>query len=569
MMARRVGFVLTPSRRSSASGWIAAATSQNAAPDGSAGTVSSTRRDRGRAGQPDRRGGRRPPSPRRTATPRARSIRSVWSRVATASVTRVSPSAASARQQDRGLHLGAGNGRRVVDGRERRPARHGQRQQRVAAARPANDGAHRAQRLHDAAHRPAPERRVPVEDREQRPPGEQPGDQAGRRPGVAAVEDPLGLGEGVAARATRRGSRRARRARRRARPCAPSAAHHAGGGPDVLAVAGRGDPALALGQQRQEQRAVGDRLVAGQRRTAAQPRGGADDDARPAVSALPVAGRGAAGRSRSPWRSRTCAWTPVIAAIIDSKPAKSSCCSASESASSGRGWTSTMIPSAPDRHAADRERLDQPALAGGVRRVDDDRQVRQVVHQRHRREVQRVARGRLERPDAALAQDDLRVAGRGDVLGGHQPLLDRGAEAALEHHRPARAPAREQQREVLHVARADLEDVRVLGHDVDLVGLHHLGDHRQPGPLARLREVAQALDAQALEAVRARARLERAAADDRRAVARDEVDGLDQLVAALDRARARPSPSATPSPIAASSTRITVFSGWNSRETSL
>ena len=68
-------------------------------------------------------------------------------------------------------------------------------------------------------------------------------------------------------------------------------------------------------------------------------------------------------------------------------------------------------------------------------------------------------------------------------------------------------------------------------------GLHHLGDHRHAGPLARLGEVAQALDAQALEAVRAGARLERAAADDRRAVGGDVVDRLHQLVAALDRAR--------------------------------
>ena len=48
--------------------------------------------------------------------------------------------------------------------------------------------------------------------------------------------------------------------------------------------------------------------------------------------------------------------------------------------------------------------------------------------------------------------------------------------------------------------------------------VHHLGDDRHARPLARLREVAEALDAEALEAVRARARLERAAADDRRAV---------------------------------------------------
>ena len=66
----------------------------------------------------------------------------------------------------------------------------------------------------------------------------------------------------------------------------------------------------------------------------------------------------------------------------------------------------------------------------------------------------------------------------------------------------ATRPTRGQQRVVLHVPGADLEDVGVLGDDVDLVRLHHLGDHRQAGPLARLGEVAQALDAQALERVR-------------------------------------------------------------------
>ena len=43
MMARRVGFVLTPSSRSSASGWIDAGDQpERGAPTGSAGTVSST-----------------------------------------------------------------------------------------------------------------------------------------------------------------------------------------------------------------------------------------------------------------------------------------------------------------------------------------------------------------------------------------------------------------------------------------------------------------------------------------------------------------------------------------------
>ena len=94
-----------------------------------------------------------------------------------------------------------------------------------------------------------------------------------------------------------------------------------------------------------------------------------------------------------------------------------------------------------------------------------------------------------------------------------------------------------EQRVVLHVAGADLEDVGVLRDDVDLVRLHDLGDDRQPGQLARLGEVAEPLDAQALEGVRAGARLERAAAQERRAGRRHRVGRLDGLLAALDRAR--------------------------------
>ena len=91
------------------------------------------------------------------------------------------------------------------------------------------------------------------------------------------------------------------------------------------------------------------------------------------------------------------------------------------------------------------------------------------------------------------------------------------AEAALEHDRPGDPPDVAQERVVLHVPGADLEDVGVLGDDVDLGRLHDLGDDRQAGPLARLGEVAQGLDAQALEGVRAGPRLERAAAQDGRA----------------------------------------------------
>ena len=195
-------------------------------------------------------------------------------------------------------------------------------------------------------------------------------------------------------------------------------------------------------------------------------------------------------------------------------------------------------PVRPDRDAAEREWLDEPALPGGMRRIDDHRQVGEVVEERDRGEVHRVARVGLERADAALAQDDVGVAAADDVLRRHQPFLDGRAVAALEHHRAGDASDVAQQRVVLHVPGADLEDVGVLGDDVDLVGLHDLGDHRKPRPVARLGEIPKRLDAEALEGVRARPGLERAAAQDRGTGGGDRIGGLEQLVAALHRARA-------------------------------
>ena len=84
-----------------------------------------------------------------------------------------------------------------------------------------------------------------------------------------------------------------------------------------------------------------------------------------------------------------------------------SCCGPSQIASSGCGWTSTMMPSAPAAAAARRQRLDEVAPPRGVRRVDDHRQVAELLEHRDRREVEREAVGGLERADAALAQHDV------------------------------------------------------------------------------------------------------------------------------------------------------------------
>ena len=79
---------------------------------------------------------------------------------------------------------------------------------------------------------------------------------------------------------------------------------------------------------------------------------------------------------------------------------------------------------------------------------------------------------------------------------------------------PARADRLEQP-EVGHVAGADLQHVGVLGDDRDVPGVDDLGDHRQPGGRADVGEDLERLDAEALEGVRRRARLERAAAQQR------------------------------------------------------
>ena len=70
-----------------------------------------------------------------------------------------------------------------------------------------------------------------------------------------------------------------------------------------------------------------------------------------------------------------------------------------------------------------------------------------------------------------------------------------------------------EQVEVLHVPGADLEDVGVALDQLDLAGVHDLGDDRHAEPLAGGLEHLQAVLAEPLEAVRAGPRLEGPAAE--------------------------------------------------------
>ena len=152
------------------------------------------------------------------------------------------------------LHLGAGH-RQIESGAGQVAAPDRQRDEHPAL--PAVDaGAHGPQRLDHPGHGTAGQGRVAVEDAVERPAGQQPGQEAGRRPRVAAVDDGFGLAQAVESRA-------------------PHAGHAVGGGADLHAQGGDGgagaadvvavgqaaDAGCPVGHGREQQGPVRDRLV--------------------------------------------------------------------------------------------------------------------------------------------------------------------------------------------------------------------------------------------------------------------------------------------------------------------
>ena len=171
-------------------------------------------------------------------------------------------------------------------------------------------------------------------------------------------------------------------------------------------------------------------------------------------------------------------------------------------------------------------------------RIDDDRQVRQLMEHRHGGKIERVSRIIVKRADAALAEDDLLVAARHDVLGAHQQLLERSGETALEQNGLAEPSELLEQVEVLHIARADLNDVHIR-EKVERGGAHDLGNDRKPGFLPGDLQKLETRGGKALKIVGRGARLEGAAAEDLRAGGLDRLRYPDDLLLALNAARAR------------------------------
>src|SRR5579883_768724 len=125
----------------------------------------------------------------------------------------------------------------------------------------------------------------------------------------------------------------------------------------------------------------------------------------------------------------------------------------------------------------------------------------------HYTQVERVPRMVSKSTHAALAQNDLIVALAHDVLSCHEELFKRGRDAALQQDRPSLASCSLQQREVLHVARADLDHIGVLIDQFQSFVVDGFGNDPQAELVANLRHDLERLFAQSLKSIRRSARL--------------------------------------------------------------
>src|SRR5579859_3298502 len=179
---------------------------------------------------------------------------------------------------------------------------------------------------------------------------------------------------------------------------------------------------------------------------------------------------------------------------------------------------------------------DEVAMPGTLAGVGDDRQVRELLHQRNRADVHRIARHFLKGANAPLAQDNIGVALRENVFRRQQPLFDGGRHAAFEYDRLIDAPDLVQQEVVLHVARADLQNVGVLAYHIYIGRRHDLGNDRHAEGVTGLRQQFQAILAHTAKTIGRCRGLESATAQDHRAVFAHRFGSGHQLLLALYRA---------------------------------
>src|SRR5882672_6838717 len=139
---------------------------------------------------------------------------------------------------------------------------------------------------------------------------------------------------------------------------------------------------------------------------------------------------------------------------------------------------------------------------------------------------------------AALAEHYVVIALRENVLGGHEEFVERCGHAALEENGFLGAAGAFEQREILHVARTDLDDVGVLLDEVERFIVNRFGDDTEAVGRTNFRENLEAVFAEALKTIRGSARLISAPAEKPHAGFFEAFGDGEALLLSFDGARA-------------------------------
>ena len=183
------------------------------------------------------------------------------------------------------------------------------------------------------------------------------------------------------------------------------------------------------------------------------------------------------------------------------------------------------------------QRLYHPPHACCVARVHNNRQMAELLHSRNRAEVQRITRVCFEGTDTTLAEDNIFIALTHNVFCRHQPLLNRRSQTTLQQNRLIGFAQFLEQLKVLHIARADLNQVNILNKALYHVRRHDFRNNRQTGLCLSCLQKIQALLLQSLEGVRRGTRLESTATHQRCACCLHILSNACNLLLRFHRAR--------------------------------
>src|SRR3990170_2478811 len=143
----------------------------------------------------------------------------------------------------------------------------------------------------------------------------------------------------------------------------------------------------------------------------------------------------------------------------------------------------------------------QIPLARAVTGVHNDRKVAQLFENGNGTEIKGIPCSGLKGPDTPLAEDDIMIPLRHDILSRHQEFFYCSRKPPLEDHRLIITPYLCQEPEILHIPCTDLDHICILIDHLDITGIHELSHDQQPCLLPRLSQIFKALKTKPLEGI--------------------------------------------------------------------